>query len=86
MNTVKDTQGNTEPEGLLEEYGDLFLEMEGTLESFEILYTDIGFAMDDIRDEMERLQEYLDSCSAALRAYRRRNNRKALHRTPGKGR
>ena len=60
-----------EPEELLEEFGDLFQEMEGTLQSFEILYADIRFAMDDIYDEMERLEEYLDGCAAALRAYSR---------------
>lgn len=73
MHTVKDTQWDRAQEELLEEYGDLLLEMEGTLESFEILYADIGFAMNDIRDEMERLGEYLDNCARALQAYRRRN-------------
>ncbi len=76
MHTVKDTQWDRTLEELLEEYGDLLLEMEGTLESFEILYADIGFAMDDIRDEMERLGEYLNNCAKALQAYRRRNIRK----------
>ncbi len=72
MHTINNTRLlDKAPEELLEEYGDLFLEMEGTLESFEILHADIGYAMDDIRDEMERLQEYLDSCAALLRAYRR---------------
>ena len=73
MHTVKDTQWDRTQEELLEEYGDLLLEMEGTLESFEILYADIGFAMDDIRDEMERLGEYLNKCASTLRAYRRQN-------------
>ena len=76
MHTVKDTQWGRTQEKLLEEYGDLLLEMEGTLESFEILYADIGFAMDDIRDEMERLEEYLNNCASTLQAYRRWNIRK----------
>ncbi len=76
MHTAKDTQWDKAQEELLEEYGDLLLEMEGTLESFEILYADIGFAMDDIRDEMDRLGEYLNNCAKALQAYRRRNIRK----------
>ena len=76
MHTVKDTQWDRTQEELLEEYGDILLEMEGTLESFEILYADIGFAMDDIRDEMERLEEYLNNCASTLQAYRRRNIRK----------
>ena len=76
MHTVKDTQWDRTQEELLEEYGDILLEMEGTLESFEILYADIGFAMDDIRDEMERLAEYLNNCASTLQAYRRRNIRK----------
>ncbi len=76
MHTVKDTQWDRTLEELLEEYGDLLLEMEGTLESFEILYADIGFAMDDIRDERERLREYLNNCAKALQAYRRGNIRK----------
>ncbi len=76
MHTAKDTQWDKAQEELLEEYGDLLLEMEGTLESFEILYADIGFAMDDIRDEMERLEEYLNNCASTLQTYRRRNIRK----------
>ena len=76
MHTTKDTQWDRAQEELLEEYRDLLLEMEGTLESFEILYADIGFAMDDIRDEMERLEEYLNNCASTLQAYRRRNIRK----------
>lgn len=71
MDRERSTQKNMEPEELLEEFGDLFQEMEGTLQSFEILYADIRFAMDDIYDEMERLEEYLDGCAAALRAYSR---------------
>ena len=68
---------------VLEQYGDLFLEMEGSLESFETLYTDIGYAMDDIRDEMERLQEYLDKCAVALRACRRQCNRSTTRKLTG---
>ena len=67
---------------VLEQYGDLFLEMEGSLESFETLYTDIGYAMDDIRDEMERLQEYLDKCAVALRSCRRQCNRSTARKLP----
>lgn len=81
MHTAKDIQWDRAQEELLEEYGDLLLEMEGTLESFEILYADIGFAMDDIRDEMERLEEYLNNCASTLQAYRRRNLRKE-HQKP----
>ena len=78
MDRERSTQKNMEPEELLEEFGDLFQEMEGRseehtseLQSLEILYADIRFAMDDIYDEMERLEEYLDGCAAALRAYSR---------------
>ncbi len=84
MHAINDTRllGKA-PEELLEGYGDLFLEMEGTLESFESLHADIGCAMDDIRDEMERIQEYLDSCAALLRAYRRQTTARLPENCPG---
>ncbi len=77
MRIAKSTQQGTTPEDLLESCGDLLLEMEGAMECFEILYTDIGNAMDDIRDEMEGLREHLAACHAALQAYRSRNK---IHR------
>ena len=83
MHTDQHTQSIPALEKMLEEYGDLFLEMEGALESFETLYTDIGYAMDDICDEMERLQEYLDKCAIALRACRRQCNRNTARKLPG---
>lgn len=82
MHTVNNARKDTGPEGLLEEYGDLLLEMEGTLESFEVLYTDIGCAIDDIQEEMERLQEHLDICVAALRSYHRKSSRKFPSKPP----
>ena len=83
MHMDPNTQGIPALEKMLEEYGDLFLEIEGALESFETLYTDIGYAMDDICDEMERLQEYLDKCAVALLACLRPHNRNTTRKLPG---
>lgn len=55
---------------LLEEYADIRDELEDTMQSFEILASDIGLAMDDIRDELETLQEHLDRCSNRLIRFR----------------
>lgn len=54
---------------LLNEYADILDELEGALESFEVLYADIGYVMDDIRDELEKLQEHLKKSSSILRRY-----------------
>lgn len=56
---------------LLEEYADIRDELEDTMQSFEILGSDIGLALDDIRDELETLQEHLDRCSNSLIRFRR---------------
>lgn len=71
MDREPGTQKNMGSEEMLEEFGALFRGMKRALQSFGVLYADIGFAMDDIHDEMERLREYLDGCAAALRTYSR---------------
>lgn len=52
---------------VLEEYVDIRDDLEDTLQSFEVLSAEIGFAMDDIRDELEQLQEHLHRSSEQLR-------------------
>ncbi|MEG0721924.1 MAG: hypothetical protein RR446_09280 [Lachnospiraceae bacterium] len=52
---------------LLEEYADIHDELEDTMQSFEILSADISMAMDDIRDELDRLQEHFTKCSQKLK-------------------
>lgn len=52
---------------VLEEYVDIRDDLEDTLQSFELLSAEIGFAMDDIRDELEQLQEHLHRSSEQLR-------------------
>lgn len=60
----------TEIWGLLEEYADIRDELEDTLDSFGCLKADIELAMEDITDELELLQEHLNTCSAKLMRFR----------------
>ena len=64
---VENRQQEKELRNLLEEYEDIRDGIEDALQSFEIMSADIGFAMDDIRDELESLQVSLNQCSVNLK-------------------
>lgn len=55
---------------LLDEYADIRDELEDTLDSFRYLKADIEFALEDITDELNLLQEHLNTCSARLMQFR----------------
>ena len=55
---------------LLSEYADIRDELEDALLSFRELHADIEYAMEDITDELERLQEHLAKCSESLIRFR----------------
>lgn len=55
---------------LLYEYADIRDELEDALLSFRELHADIKYAMEDITDELERLQEHLAKCSERLMRFR----------------
>lgn len=55
---------------LLEEYADIRDELEDALSSFEVLAEDINLAMEEIREELETLQEHFRQCSHSLIRYR----------------
>ena len=55
---------------LLYEYADIRDELEDALLSFRELHADIEYAMEDITDELERLQEHLAKCSGRLMRFR----------------
>lgn len=55
---------------LLYEYADIRDELEDALLSFRELHADIEYAMEDITDELERLQEHLAKCSERLMRFR----------------
>ena len=55
---------------LLYEYADIRDELEDALLSFRELHADIECAMEDITDELERLQEHLAKCSERLMRFR----------------
>lgn len=59
---------------LLYEYADIRDELEDTLTSFQQLYQEIEYAMEDITDELERLQEHLTRCSGKLTRFRNPNH------------
>ena len=55
---------------LLYEYADIRDELEDTLTSFQQLHKEIEYAMEDITDELESLQEHLSKCSGKLMRFR----------------
>ena len=55
---------------LLYEYANIRDELEDALLSFRELHADIEYAMEDITDELERLQEHLAKCSERLMRFR----------------
>ena len=82
MGTAKNARQGTLPEDLVDSCWDLLGEMEDILGSFEILHMDIGYALDDIRDGMERIRKYNADCSVALHALSRRLIRKSPGELP----
>lgn len=60
---------------LLDEYADIWDELEDTLDSFRYLKADMEFALEDITDELNQLQEHLNTCSARLMRFRPPRNR-----------
>lgn len=60
---------------LLNEYADIRDELEDTFDSFHYLKADIETAMDDIADELNQLQEHLNTCSARLMRLRPSHSR-----------
>lgn len=55
---------------LLYEYADIRDELEDTLLSFKELHAEIEYAMEEITDELENLQEHLAKCSERLVRFR----------------
>ena len=55
---------------LLYEYADIRDELEDALLSFRELHAEIEYAMEDITDELESLQEHLTKCSGKLMRFR----------------
>lgn len=55
---------------LLNTYADIRDGLEDALLSFQVLYADIEYAMEEITGELEDLQERLDACSGRLKRFR----------------
>lgn len=56
---------------LLEEYADIRDGLEDTLQSFDILQSEVTSALEDIQDEIDTLKEHLAACSARLIRFKR---------------
>ncbi len=54
----------------LNEYADIQDELLDTLQSFEYAEYELRNAMDDIRDQIESLQEHISKCYGTLRRYK----------------
>lgn len=60
---------------MLETYADIRDGLEESLQSFQLLYEEIGFAMDEITGELEELDKQLTECSGRLKRFKfRRHN------------
>ena len=70
MTDKQDKDHKTSIWDLLYEYADIRDELEDTLLSFQELHADIEYAMEEITDELECLQEHLDKCSERLMRFR----------------
>lgn len=54
----------------LNEYADIQDELLDTLQSFEYAEFELRSALDDIRDQLESLQEHINKCYGTLRRYK----------------
>lgn len=63
-------KGHDDIWNLLYEYADIRDELEDTLLSFRELYAEIEYAMEDITEELESLEEHLSKCSERLTRFR----------------
>lgn len=70
MTDKQDKNHKTSIWDLLYEYADIRDELEDTLLSFQELHADIEYAMEEITDELECLQEHLGKCSERLMRFR----------------
>lgn len=70
MTDKQDKNRNASILDLLYEYADIRDELEDALLSFRELHADIEYAVEDITDELERLQEHLTKCSERLMRFR----------------
>ena len=70
MTDEQDKERNTSIWDLLYEYADIRDELEDALLSFRELHAEIEYAMEDITDELKRLQEHLAKCSGKLMRFR----------------
>ena len=69
---------------LLYEYADIRDELEDALLSFRELHAEIEYAMEDITDELENLQEHLTKCSGKLMRFRnQKHNQYAIIKEQG---
>ena len=61
---------------LLNDYADIRDELEDTLMSFQMIYEEIGFAIQDISDELTALNEHLQSCDNRLMRFKSPNRKR----------
>ena len=59
---------------LISDYADIRDELEGALESFQILYSDLELAMEDISNELGAIEEHLCTTSRTLKRFRVTDN------------
>ena len=59
---------------LISDYADIRDELEGALESFQILYSDLELAMEDISNELGDIEEHLCTTSRTLKRFRVMDN------------
>ena len=75
MENKQKQEGFSEILGLLEEYADIRDELEDALLSFQTLHAEIEYAMEDITEELETLNQHLQACSNRLIRFKNPVNR-----------
>ncbi len=85
MEDKQDRKRHSDIWDLLYEYADIRDELEDTLLSFRELHTEIEYAMDEVTDGLENLQEHLSKCSKKLVRFRtpRHNQYEAIKEQNG---
>ncbi len=59
---------------LISDYADIRDELEGALDSFRILFSDLELAIEDIGDELDTIEDHLCKTSRTLKRFRAADN------------
>ena len=58
--------------GILESLDDIKDELSSALESFELMFSDLESAFDDVHDELETIKDNVEWCTRQYQRYKRK--------------